>query len=240
MPETSTSATRRFHARHPWGRLFLAPGAAEPPSIAREVTAAAEALARLWGRAPATPLDLTLDPSCLVPSAWPEAVPPRLLLPSPPVRPCRTADLVHELAHLVAFVPRARLLSEGMAVASAYRLAADGFFPVAGDARALDDHARSARRPPLSSLTEGGAAAADLCVTGRPLERHRVAYAVAGSFAQYLIAVRGAARLLDVLDRLAAEPGLSQQDALEDAYGRPLDGLEAGWLSRTHGPEARP
>jgi hypothetical protein len=235
MPSVSDP---RVHAHHPWGRLILARGALAPAAMGDDIAAAGSALAGFWGRGPRTPFDVTLDPDRLVPCAWPAAQPPRLALPSPPVRPCRTADLVHELAHLVVFVPRALLLSEGMAVASAYLLADDASYPVPGGAPALQAYALGQPGPPLRDLAEDGGAHHHLRVTGRPVRANRIAYARAGAFALHLAEEHGARRLIDVLDRLSREPGLSEEAALHDAFGSPLDALEDGWLAAREGSEA--
>lgn len=235
MPPVSA---QRFHGHHPWGRLFLAPGADEPAAMGDHVAAAASALAGLWGRGPTAPFDVTLDPARLVPCAWPAARPPRLSLPSPPARPCRKADLVHELAHLVVFVPRALLLSEGMAVASAYLLAADGSFPVSGGPQELQAYARAGAGPRLRDLTEDGESRDHLRAGGRPVRAHRIAYARAGAFVLHLVEERGAHRLIDVLDEMSRQPGLSEEAAVRGAFGDPLDDLEAGWLAAREGSEA--
>jgi hypothetical protein len=234
VPEFKTLIPCQNYA---WGKLFHAAASSSAhPDAAAVVFAldwALDSLKQWSGLMMSSPFDVWVNPSQVFPVAWPQLQPPLIVLP-PSTGPTAftRADLVHELAHLLLYVPRSRLLSEGWAVAAGYTLATDTRFPF--NARTPDAlHARVLEPlQPVWSLRDylqGGRLYDDLLVREAPSEAHRLAYGRAGSFVLHLIAQEGVERLVRVMQALAGNDLLQEEAALAQGYGRSLADLEEEW-----------
>ena len=213
--------------------------------VAREMEAAIEALQRLSGLIVRRPVHLVLDASCSIPRSYPLNTSPLIMLPgdqAPGNTSWVAGDLVHELAHILLFAPRSRLLSEGWAVACAYLLTTDNRFPLAvSGANAFHEatfQISDGLDQTLDDYMEGRPRRQDLLVSDAPHQGNQLAYAQAGSFVLHLIESHGIQHFIRAVQILEGEPRLTEEQALQEVYGHTLRELEAEWRQRFYRPSA--
>ncbi len=187
-----------------------------------------------WSKgAPPPPYVVEVSTDRLVPVAYADSSPARIILPQRLVassdRSRLFSDVVHEAAHVVLFCRGSRFLSEGFAVAASCALAGGAGFPCAS---ATPVHQLVAELAPAPGVL------ADYFVRGRnerdwqladlPHEGTRVAYLIAGSFVSFLLEPQGHERFRTLVARVNA--GSSEAAALETLWDCSLAALEARWL----------
>jgi hypothetical protein len=145
-------------------------------------------------------------------------------------------DLVHEVAHLMLFHPRALWISEGWAVACSYALAPATYFPFQLEGgKSLHDLVFDSQEPDwsLQEYLHGGSRAQDLVTGVMPHHQNRLAYARVGSFVAFLLEEHGMLKLQQLVQSLkATTPALTDRQAIQQTYQQSLQELEAAWRQK--------
>ena len=189
---------------------------------------------RSWSKGiPSAPYVVEVSTDRMVPVAYADSIPARIVLPHRLVtsldRSRLFADVVHEAAHVVLFCRTSHFLSEGFAVAASVALADGAAFPCASAGPIHRQVAELAPAPGvLTNYFARGCNERDWQMADLPHEGTRVAYLIAGSFVGFLLEQDGHERFRALIARVNA--GSSEAAALEELYASPLVALEARWL----------